>query len=114
MFDQQTFTDVAITCGGTIAGVGYGREDSGQLSMERILAVGFGAAGFSMDGKVMWQEGWGTELYTVADVEQRALVSPSHDWRIFFSMPLRRLEYQRQGQGQWLLIGISENRTGNC
>jgi hypothetical protein len=89
----------SIACGTCGCGA---RSD---LSMDRSIGVGFGAAGYSRDGAGLWQEGTDTEIYpTVADVEALALAEPDHDWRIYFHAPLYDAEYQRQGEGMWVLI----------
>lgn len=75
--------------------------------MGRHIAVGFGSAGYSKDGETLWDEGMAGEedgLPTVADVEQLAAADPDHDWRIFFFAPLYEAEYQRQGEGVWVLV----------
>ena len=91
-----------------------------DLDMERIIAVGFGSAGFSCDGEQLWDEnnGWthGYGLFEipqedgpqVLDVEELAKADPDHDWRIFYYGPLSESEYQRQGDGDWVLIGAGQ------
>lgn len=76
------------------------------LSMDAWIAVGFGSAGVTKDGKEVWSEkadpdddGW-----TCQDAEDEALKDPDHDWRIFFYGPLSEAEYQRHAAGQWVLI----------
>ena len=73
-----------------------------------MIAVGFGSAGYSRDGVQLWDEGTTEEgeekLPTVADVEELAKADPDHDWRIFFFAPLYESEYQRQGDGVWVLV----------
>jgi hypothetical protein len=73
--------------------------------MERSIAVGFGSAGYSRDGEILWQEGHEEEDFPkVADVEEMAAADPEHDWRIYFFAPLYEAEYQRQGDGVWVLV----------
>lgn len=75
--------------------------------MERAIGVGFGCAGYSKDGEVLWEEDMSMEfdeLPTVADVEKLAVESPSSDWRIYFFAPLYEAEYQRQGNRHWVLV----------
>lgn len=78
-----------------------------DLEMERGIAVGFGSAGYSKDGEVLWQEN-GTEEWEdipkVQHVEDLAKANPDHDWRIYFFAPLYESEYQRQGDGIWVLV----------
>lgn len=89
---------VCLTCG---CGA---RSD---LNTERAIAVGFGSAGYSKDGETLWEEGMAGEeddFPSVADVEALAAADPDHDWRIFFYAPLYEAEYQRQGDGVWVLV----------
>ena len=89
---------VCLTCG---CGA---RSD---LEMDRPIAVGFGDAGYSKDGKVIWCEQMADsskEWVTVADVEVLAKAAPDHDWRIYFYAPLYEAEYQRQGDDVWVLV----------
>jgi hypothetical protein len=37
-----------------------------------------------------------------------AAADPDHDWRIYFYAPLYEAEYQRQGDGCWVLIKKGE------
>lgn len=88
---------VCLTCG---CGA---RSD---LHMDRMIAVGFGTAGYSKDGKTIWNEQGKDEeeCPTVQQVEELAAKDPDCDWRIFFFAPLYDAEYQRQGEGKWVLI----------
>lgn len=76
------------------------------MPMDRHIAVGFGSGGYSKDGVTLWQEQ--NEEYdetpTVQSVEDMAAKDPDHDWRIFFYAPLYESEYQRQGDGVWVLV----------
>ena len=73
--------------------------------MDRVIAVGFGSAGYMKDGDCLWEEGCDDETFpTAADVEAIAEKEPDHDWRIFFHAPLYDAEYQRHGPGEWVLI----------
>lgn len=82
-----------------------------DLEFERHIAVGFGSAGYSKDGKTLWDENcpanrnldW-DEMPTVLSVESLAIDDPDHDWRIFFFAPMYEAEYQRQGPGVWVLV----------
>lgn len=92
---------VCLTCG---CGA---RSD---LQMDRTIAVGFGTAGYSKDGETLWNENGQPEdeFPTVQLVEELAAKDPDHDWRIFFFAPLYDAEYQRQGEGKWILIKKGE------
>lgn len=78
--------------------------------MDRPICVGFGGAGYRKDGETIWDEGDDpdADVPTVADVEKLALADPDHDWRIFFFTPLYEAEYQRQGEGVWVLVRKGE------
>lgn len=90
---------------GSVACLTCGCGARSDLSMERTIAVGFGSAGYRRDGEVMWEEGGQEEEFpTVADVERLASEDPDHDWRIYFYAPLYDAEYQRQGDGVWVLV----------
>jgi len=76
-----------------------------DLNMQREITVGFGGAGYSRDGRTLWQDdGSGKKCPTVGRVEKLASEDPDHDWRIFFNAPLYDAEYQRQGDGVWVLV----------
>ena len=77
-----------------------------QIQMDRIIAVGFGAAGVTKDGDSVYDEQQVDDenYWTIADAEKAAQADPDHDWRIFFFAPLYEATYQRQGQGRWMLI----------
>lgn len=78
-----------------------------DLSMDRLIGVGFGSAGYRKDGETLWEESMINEYDdypTVAYVERMAVSDPDHDWRIFFYAPLYEAEYQRQDTNVWVLI----------
>lgn len=84
-----------------------------DLAMDRIIGVGFGDAGYSRDGETLWNESAASygaqedeeiQYPTVSDVETLAKADPDHDWRIWFYAPLYEAEYQRQGDGIWVLV----------
>lgn len=104
-FEKLPAVDGSVACFTCGAGA---RSD---LEMERWIAVGFGSAGYSKDGQELWSEqeiGDDGEPHTVADVEKLALADPDHDWRIYFFAPLYEAEYQRQGDGVWVLVRKGE------
>lgn len=76
------------------------------LPLEKVIAVGFGAAYVSRDGDTVWQEDvradW-NDLWTVAQAEQVAEEDPLHDWRIHIIGPLAEGHWQRQSAGQWVM-----------
>lgn len=71
------------------------------------IAVGFGAAQLTCNGKVVWEESprmsW-HDLLTVREAEIMANARDRMDWRIVLFGPLRGRTYQRQGEGNWVLI----------
>lgn len=83
-----------------------------QAPMDKIIAVGFGAAFVSRDGEQVLDgerrmesamEGEGGYL-TFADAERLAVAEPDHDWRVTLHGPLHGETYQRQGPEVWLCI----------
>lgn len=92
---------------GSIACLTCGCGARSDLEMERMIAVGFGDAGYTKDGKTVWCEQMAEneeEYHTVQTVEDLAKADPNHDWRIYFYAPLYEAEYQRQGDGVWVLV----------
>ena len=75
--------------------------------MTMLIAVGFGDAHVSKDGKIVFRETSqirSADLPTLAQIEKKAARDSNHDWRIVLNAPLRSREYQRHGEGQWVLI----------
>lgn len=73
-----------------------------------LIAVGFGEAKVTRDGKTVYKEPTGDgEIWTTEDAEKLAAEDPDHDWRIVLNAPLYGRTFQRQ-DGHWLLI--EENR----
>ena len=79
------------------------------LPSEAIIAVGFGSAGLSKDGEIIWDEirdgrnmEW-EDMLTVAQAEALAAADPDHDWRIYLHGPMHGETYQRQ-DGQWICV----------
>jgi hypothetical protein len=81
------------------------------LSMEGMLAVGFGDVSVTMDDKQVYSECERTEkdgkewdrFWTGQDAETSAMKDPDHDWRVHFYAPLYEAHYQRQGEKHWVL-----------
>jgi hypothetical protein len=73
--------------------------------MDMLIAVGFGSAEVLRGKKVVFSEGPNDEdFHTLAEFEEMAKQDPDHDWRVILDAPLRSREYQRQGDGKWVLI----------
>ena len=91
---------------GSVACLTCGCGARSDLEMERSIGVGFGSAGYSKNGETLWQQGGEEfdELPAVQHVEDMAKADPDNDWRIFFFAPLYEAEYQRQGDGVWVLV----------
>jgi hypothetical protein len=91
---------------GSVACLTCGSGARTDLEMDRVIAVGFGDAGYTKDGLGVWSEGANPdeEGPTVGDVEAQAVADPDHDWRIYFYGPMYESEYQRQGEGMWVLV----------
>lgn len=87
---------------------GAGRDKSGE---DFLIAVGFGSSGVSANGRhIIDEQEWiesdafdGGEV-TLALVERLAATRPDVDWRITMFGPLSGQEYQRQGDGHWVLV----------
>jgi hypothetical protein len=74
-----------------------------------VIAVGFGFAACTKDGQVVLEEPQGDDTDwddypTGADAENLAAADPDHDWRIQIEGPLSGRTYQRQGEGNWVLV----------
>lgn len=69
-----------------------------------VVAVGFGIAQVVCDNLVVYDERDSEVDWTVEDAEKAALQKPNSDWRIIMEAPLRGREYQRRGEGVWVLI----------
>lgn len=78
------------------------------LSMHDRIAVGFGFAGVSRDGEMVWVEPFNSEEWddmpTLMTFENMARKDPNHDWRAVMNGPLHGETYQRQGRNEWVLI----------
>lgn len=83
-----------------------------HLHLESIIAVGFGSAYVTRDGEAVLDGERalrdGDERVTAQDAENLALADPDHDWRITLFGPLHGEEYQRQGDGLWVLVSTNE------
>ena len=44
------------------------------------------------------------EIRATVDAEREAVIDPDHDWRVTLFGPLHGEVYQRQGEGEWLLV----------
>ena len=92
------------TCGG-------GRDKSGE---NFIVAVGFGSADVSASGRlIIAEDEWingelGDTEVDLQLVEKVAQTRPELDWRIGMHGPLSGQEYQRQGDGEWVLVHRDE------
>lgn len=78
---------------------------------EAVIAVGFGSACLTCDGRLVYAEGDEAddeEEMTGADAEDTAATDPDHDWQISLYGPMRSRVYQRHGPGQWALIEQGE------
>jgi hypothetical protein len=92
-----------------------------MFPMGGLIAVGFGAAYVTCDGRQVYAEpearwhddGSRTEpsdedFWTGAEAEKAAAADPDHDWRIHKHAPLYDAVYQRHAEGQWVLIERGE------
>lgn len=82
--------------------------------MDMLIAVGFGYAGVTKDGKEIFNEQEIDENTPMVDFprlqqfEDMALQDPDHDWRVCLEAPLRGRTYQRHEAGKWVLIESNE------
>ena len=80
---------------------------SHKLSIRTRLGVGFGFAGVTRDGKIVWAEEPGDEFGdgpTMQTFENMARKDPDHDWRAVEDGPLRNQTWQRHGRNLWVLV----------
>ena len=75
-----------------------------------LIAVGFGSADVTKDGRCVLngEDPDLTDYITGADAEKLAAADPDHDWRIDLQAPLSGRTYQRQGEGNWVLVDQNE------
>jgi len=77
--------------------------------MDMIIAVGFGSAQVTRGKKLIFSESNNDDDYhRLSEFEEMAKKDPNHDWRVMLDAPLRMREYQRQGDGKWVLIASGE------
>jgi len=79
------------------------------LPMEAVIAVGFGGAEVTKNGKTIYYEQMvehdkRRKLWTVKRAEQEARKDPDNDWRIHLFAPLSERHYQRQGKTNGFFI----------
>ena len=76
------------------------------------IAVGFGFAGISRDGEIVYREPqhdgpfsetW-AKIPSLMKFENMARKDPDHDWRLILDGPLSGKTYQRQDRNEWLLV----------
>jgi hypothetical protein len=92
-----------------------------KACLTKIVAVGFGGAMATRDDECVADGENGLlfvhgdslecrepihteEFLTFDDIEAIALKDPDHDWRIRLDGPLHGETYQRQGDGEWMLV----------
>ncbi len=77
------------------------------LKMNRRVGVGFGFAGITKDGELMWSEPidsvW-AHFPTMMTFENMAREDPNHDWRAIMDGPLHGETYQRHDKNKWVLV----------
>ncbi len=73
--------------------------------LNMLVAVGFGYAAVLRGSREVFREGPDdTEYHTLVEFEEMAKADPEHSWRVILDAPLCYREYQRQGDGNWVLI----------
>lgn len=81
---------------------------------EGYIAVGFGYAGLTKDGREVWSEPNDAgdiedeRIMRGEDAEKMAAADPDHDWRIHLEGPLAGRTYQRHDVDTWVLIERNE------
>lgn len=81
-----------------------------KIPLKSRIAVGFGLAAVTRNGKAVWLEGPDDEredCWTVRKAEFAARKRPG-DWRIVLHKPLSGQVYQRQGRNNWVLVEQNE------
>lgn len=74
-----------------------------------VGAVGFGCAMVTCDGEHIYDECSAERLLTLRDIEKRAALEPTRDWRVTMYGPLHGEVYQRHDDtGQWTCIESNE------
>lgn len=76
------------------------------LPMDSLIAVGFGYAAVTKNGKEIYNEDdfdSDDKLWTTQDAENEALKDEDNDYRIHLIAPLSERHYQRQGKNNWVL-----------
>lgn len=97
--DTKKIFHGCLNCGGT----------EQTLDLETRLYNGFGGWMVTKDGELYFQEdctkdkNW-EEWKQLKEIEAEAVKDPDHDWRAQFDLPLRGGQYQRHGEGKWVLI----------
>jgi len=79
-----------------------------KAPMEMMIAVGFGSAIVTKNGKEIYDgerdlHDTGTAK-TVKDIEVMAIKDPNCDWRIVKEGPLHGETFQRQGNNNWVCV----------
>lgn len=79
-----------------------------QACQTKLIAVGFGAAYVTRDDDIVLDGENAEEWVRFADAEKMASADPDHDWRVVLHGPMHGETYQRQGEGQWMLVEKNE------
>lgn len=90
---------------GSIVCLTCGRGSHDTLSMDALLAVGFGDVNVTKDNCHVYSENACEEnkFWSGQNAEDEAAKDPDHDWRVHFYAPLYEAHYQRQGKEHWVL-----------
>lgn len=74
------------------------------LPMDSLIAVGFGYASVTKNGKEVYCENDNEDnLWKAQDAENEAVKDEDNDWRIHLIAPLSERHYQRQDKNNWVL-----------
>lgn len=77
-----------------------------SLSMQEVIAVGFGNALLTKNGECVYSESQAqscSDYISVAEAEELAASEPDYDWRIHLVGVFSAQHYQRQGACHWVL-----------
>jgi hypothetical protein len=75
-----------------------------KAPMGMLVAVGFGMACVTKDGKCVWMEQQDKPMKRVRYFEKLAKKEPDCDWRIIKHGPMHGETFQRQGKNNWICV----------
>lgn len=103
----MTFTKLPAIHGKAYCSHGCGHRTP-LLDLSSSPHPGFGGVYLTRDGESVYP--WPDDDYAASEervgqeYEDVAAGDPDHDWRLFVDGPLSDYTYQRQGEGEWVLV----------